>query len=354
MKIILKRFFLVFTLIGSYSVLAGELPEWKEEPPLQLNGHQLRYGSMDYGDNCQGYSNVGVVHLHGSGPNSAANTKGAFEVVSSSINGNLRPLAQWFRSVCARVVAPDSGLKFSLQNNKDDYKRWDTDNSLGGFERRQIIQLMDKMVREQGVTELYLIGFSSGAIMTHNVSQDLINHPGGVNTRVRKAMKGVVIADGISANQVHNFDRSYIGVDSEWWNRWFITDITQIGGAPASNPAPTDPSIACNSTSKLVSPTFTSREHGYYIDGLAEIAGLAGNKKWDIPTLIISSLMDKWISPCLKTHFAQSMSGRGVNTGTPFGHSIRIKYVNSKHDGSVWSIGFPLIQRALLDAHETP
>ncbi len=353
MKIILKILLFV-TLISCYSAYAGELPEWKEEPPLQLNGHQLRYASMDYGDNCQGYGNIGVVHLHGSSPDATVNSGGAFDVAWSSRNGVLLSLTQWFRSVCGRVVAPDSGLKFSLKHNRDDYKRWDSDNSLGGFERRQIIQLMDKMVREQGVTELYLMGFSSGSMMTHNVAQDLINHPGGDNARVRKAIKGVVLADGISANQVHTLDKRYIGVDEQWWKDWFITDITEIGGVPDSNSAPTDPSIACKSTSKLVSTTFSAREHGIFIDGSEEITGLVGNNKWDIPTLIISSLKDKWINPCLKTDFANRMHERGIDTGPTFGHSIRIQYVNSIHDGSIWNIGFPLIQRALLDAHDTP
>ncbi len=348
MKIILKIFFLVFTLIGSYSVLAGELPEWKEEPPLQSYGHQLRYGSMDYGDNCQGYSNIGVIYLHGTSPNTTVDRGGAFYVAWASRNGVLLPLTQWFRSICARVVAPDSGLKFSLNSNRVDAKYWDANNSLGGIERRQIIQLMDKMVREQGITELYLMGFSSGSMMTHNIAQDLINHPGGANEKVRKAIKGLVMADGLSANQVRRLGQAYIGVDEQWWKDWFITDITEIGGVS------TDPSIGCGSTTKLVSTTATARKHGIYVDGSEEITGLVGNNKWDIPTLIISSLKDKWISPCLKTDFANRMHERGIDMGPSFGHSIRIQYVNSKHDGSIWHIGFPFIQRALLDAHETP
>lgn len=367
MKIVLKTFLLMVTLMGCYSAFAGELPVWREEPALQLNGHQLRYGSMDYGDNCQGYSNIGVVILHGSTPESTSDTGGAFGVVYHTTHeadpnnpelhlrpeGNLLQLAKWLRRICVRVVAPDSGLKFSLQNNRKDYKRWDSDNSLGGSERKQIIQLMDKMISEQGVTELYVMGFSSGSMMTHNVSQELINNPYGANEKVRKALKGIVMADGISANQVHTLDNEYIGVDDAWWNKWFITDITDIGGLPGS--APPNSTIACKPPSdKLVSTTLFARRHGIYIDGSEEITGLLGNKKWEIPTLIINSLHDSAINPCLKTHFAQSMNSKGGYTGPEFGHSVRIQYVNTHHDGSTYRVGFPLIQRALLDAHNSP
>lgn len=353
MKKVLKNFLLIVTLLGCYSAFAGELPTWKEEPPLHLNGHMLRYASMDYGDNCQGYSHIGVIHLHGSSPDSSKNSGGAFHVAWSSRNGVIRPLSQWFRSICARVVAPDSGLKFSLKHNRNDYKRWDSNNDLGGFERIQIIQLMDKMIREQGITELYIIGFSSGSMMVHNVAQDLINRPYGTNGRVRKALKGIVMADGISANQVRNLDNRYIGVNTAWWNRWFVTDIRDIGGIPDSDPAPPNPNIACKSSTKLVSTTFFAREHGIYVNDSYEITGLWGNKKWDIPTLIINSLNDSAINLCLKTNFAQSMSRRGGYTGSAFGHSIRSQYVNSYHDSSIWSVGFPQIKRALLDAHNS-
>ena len=356
MKTILKSLILFVTLIACYSAYAGELPEWKEEPPLQLNGHQLRYGSMDYGDNCQGYSSIGVIYLHGTSPNTTVNEGGAFYVAWASRNGVLLPLTQWFRNICARVVAPDSGLKYSIINKIKDTKAWNANNSGadGDLERRQIIQLMDKMVREQGVTELYLMGFSSGSLMTHNIAQDLINHPGGANEKVRNAIKGLVMADGHSANQVSALDARYVGVDEDWWKNGFVTDVAEIGGVPNDNPALTDPHVACSSTDKLVSTTAIARERGIYIDGSEEITGLVGNKKWDIPTLIVSSIRDEWISPCLKTHFANKMHERGIDMGPSFGHSIRIQYVDSKHDGSIWHIGFPSIQRALLDAHNTP
>ena len=212
MNEILKYFLVAAGLLGNCSVYAIEITDWKEEIPLKFGGHQLRYGSLNYGDICQNYSNIGVVFLHGSAPKSTSDTKGAFDLIAQTISvpgRHLQHLAEWLESNCARIVVPDSGLKYSLEQRTVDYKRWDSDNALGGFERKLIIQLMDKMVREQGITELYILGHSSGSMMTHNVAQELINHPYGANEQVRNALKGIVMADGISANQVHYLDSGY-------------------------------------------------------------------------------------------------------------------------------------------------
>ena len=67
--------------------------------------------------------------------------------------------------------------------------------------------------------------------------------------------------------------------------------------------------------------------------------------------MIINSIHDDLINPCLKNKFAEEMRKKGEYAGSEFGRSIRLRRMNSSHDSTIWSIGYADMKDALTDAH---
>lgn len=246
---LLQLIFFMITIVGSsfaHSVTWLEYDSADSTDTATTNdrGKIPRLKYLEVAKDCNNTYKFGVVILHGTIKDNTDELSGTDFIVNSSDN-KLRPLMEWLKSgdVCALVVAPTATVK-------DGGRRWDTDNTAtADIERMKLNNLINTVasLTSEGV---FLMGGSSGAIMTHNVAFNAINDGTTGN------LEGIVIVDGVSAKRVCYDDGSIKGK-------------------------------GCNP--------------------LIDATGLDSGKSWTLPTLMLYASCDRTIRTFYKMRFAADL-----------------------------------------------
>ncbi len=267
----------------TYSIVnANTWMEYTSPPPNHLK-------FLKRPANCTNYS-FGVVLLHGTQPNTVDIWKGSKSIEdSSNISTGMQNLVNRLKEACALVIAPNSGIISKHQ-------RWDTNDQVtNGSERRRLNDMILKVSNRTTSKKVILMGGSSGALMVHNVALNIIN--GHSSVEVRAALKGIVMVDGVSANRVYYLDRPITDIDA---SGFYAETCLPFGFVP-------HPILSSATTKRL----------GSFGDDRCDQSGLDDGKKWNIPTLIISTEDDETIPLPGKQRFAHAL---GVEPVEVFGN----------------------------------